>query len=524
MDTPDPHPPTSPTFEPNVGPPTSRRPDRGTPLTLGLAWVLTIVGFLTVAFLQGAKSEAPPEATPAPADAVAAETIPAPPSADVAMASKLMVNLFNASREGEAGEAEFQRARETGQLNMIIRLMTGDESDPEAQSIAKTWNDRIRLSAVVADLAGRERALEDLDAIEERVLHPTLDDAPPAAGFDQDLHDFRAIYNGETLPDEARERLVKRHGWFAELALVADLPPSDPAKDELVEHRWLVTIGAVVLGLVFLTGILAGCTLLITACVLKLVGRMRPRFEPPSPGGSVYLETFAAFVFGFLGVMGVALTLGLLREGGAFELSDMGLESAVMATQWGLGLAVFWPVVRGVPWSEARRALGWHAPRGVLREVVAGFLGYLCGIPLMMLGALVTLVLVAITTWLKGAEPEPIRTDAADLVTQASTGTLILLGSLVVIWAPLVEETIFRGALYRHFRGRLHFIFAAPITALLFAFMHSYGILFTPPLIMLAMVFASLREWRGSIIPCVVAHCLQNSVAFTMMIVLFRMA
>ena len=71
---------------------------------------------------------------------------------------------------------------------------------------------------------------------------------------------------------------------------------------------------------------------------------------------------------------------------------------------------------------------------------------------------------------------------------------------------PIVEESIFRGALYRHFRGRAGVFVCALGTAFLFAFLHSYGPLATGPLIALGFTFAMIREWRGSIIAKTFPH------------------
>jgi membrane protease YdiL (CAAX protease family) len=91
---------------------------------------------------------------------------------------------------------------------------------------------------------------------------------------------------------------------------------------------------------------------------------------------------------------------------------------------------------------------------------------------------------------------------------------IMLLFVLATTWAPIVEESIFRGALYRHLRGRLHWVAAGLLSGVLFAFMHDYGPLMVAPLIALGFMFAFMREWRGSIIAPMTAHFIHN---FTLM-------
>jgi len=94
---------------------------------------------------------------------------------------------------------------------------------------------------------------------------------------------------------------------------------------------------------------------------------------------------------------------------------------------------------------------------------------------------------------------------------------------LATLWAPLTEEMIFRGALFKYFRGRLHWVFAGLLTATLFAFMHKYGPMLVAPLIALGFMFSFMREWRGSIIAAMTAHFIHNATLFIFMITLIQL-
>jgi membrane protease YdiL (CAAX protease family) len=99
---------------------------------------------------------------------------------------------------------------------------------------------------------------------------------------------------------------------------------------------------------------------------------------------------------------------------------------------------------------------------------------------------------------------------------------VLQLGLLACVGAPIVEETMFRGALLGHLRTRLGWWVSAPVVSLIFAAIHPQGWVAIPTLGAIAMVLAALREVRGSIIASMTAHALNNGVAVTMMVLLMK--
>ncbi len=76
---------------------------------------------------------------------------------------------------------------------------------------------------------------------------------------------------------------------------------------------------------------------------------------------------------------------------------------------------------------------------------------------------------------------------------------------------------MFRGLLYRHLReastrfGRVAGVFfSAALTSFVFAVIHPQGLLGIPVLATLAFGFALMREWRGTLVPSMVAHAVHN--------------
>jgi membrane protease YdiL (CAAX protease family) len=85
---------------------------------------------------------------------------------------------------------------------------------------------------------------------------------------------------------------------------------------------------------------------------------------------------------------------------------------------------------------------------------------------------------------------------------------------LIVLAAPIVEELCFRGMLFGGLRERLPKYAAALIAGTVFGLLHVFtGITAVPPLIALGFIFCLLYEKTGSIVPGILLHALNNSVA-----------
>jgi CAAX protease family protein len=95
-----------------------------------------------------------------------------------------------------------------------------------------------------------------------------------------------------------------------------------------------------------------------------------------------------------------------------------------------------------------------------------------------------------------------------------SFGSLPIQILLIVIAAPISEEVCFRGLLYGGLRRRVPRVAAALLVGLIFGALHATtGISAVPPLIAFGFVFCLLYEKTGSIVPGIILHMLNNSVA-----------
>lgn len=85
---------------------------------------------------------------------------------------------------------------------------------------------------------------------------------------------------------------------------------------------------------------------------------------------------------------------------------------------------------------------------------------------------------------------------------------------LIVVLAPVSEEICFRGMLYGGLREKLPRVGAALIAAAIFGGLHALtGVSAVPPLIAFGFLLSLLYEKTGSIVPGIVLHMLNNSVA-----------
>jgi membrane protease YdiL (CAAX protease family) len=300
------------------------------------------------------------------------------------------------------------------------------------------------------------------------------------------------------------------------------LPETDAQRQSVVGrgHGAFIALGVIMVGVVF--ALMAGFVLLMVGLVLGLSGKMRPAIARPRTGSPLWLETFAVFVGGFLLLQLIMAAIEMTAPKGA----TWPLWANLLG-QWGLALLVFWPVVRGMSAERFRGEIGWHRGRGFFREVGAGVLAYLAALPIYFGVAFIVVAATLAYREISGLEdppPMPDNNKVIELFSKGGPGIAILLASLVVLWAPLVEETMFRGALYRAVRSPLGAVGAGLLTAAFFAVMHAYAPVQLILVGTLGVVFAYMREWRGSLIPSMTAHCLHNSIVLSVMLIMLQLA
>jgi len=372
-----------------------------------------------------------------------------------------------AGRGGGAGEGPSSAEEFSGRFALGAARTVGPEMGAKQLRAfdAASPAERLRMVPVVAEVVGPERARAELERMRGRA---------PAADFEI----LWRIY-AEASPPVPDAGFVRRNGWFARLALSHGLPDDHPLRREILRGARRAFLGATLCALGGLAALLAGIVLLPLGLSALRQGRLRFAYEPPPPaaGDRCWLETATILL---AGVIGVALL------GGPW--------------MWALALVPLWPLARGVARAEWRAGLGLARGRGVAREVGAGLVGYLAGMPVYAAGLVATYLLARLLG-------EPVNHPAIEGASGEGALRLLL---ATCVWAPLVEETGCRGAFHRYLRSRMARLAAAALNGLVFAFIHPQGLAAIPALLAIGGWFAILREWRGSLVPCIAAHAVHN--------------
>jgi membrane protease YdiL (CAAX protease family) len=367
----------------------------------------------------------------------------------------------------------------------------------QALQMQKNQSLRKKLATVpiLAEVSGREAALKELQQLQAE----RSDDS-----VDRELRAFTQLYRGGEVSLNPQQRLsIKKYGWIGKLALSQDKSVYDPARSAILRtaFRLVILWGIMLFGILALLA--AGTVLLIVAIVFWTKGKLRSHLTMPENPGSSMLEAFAIYLTGFMALPALLL---LLFPGSRVGSSLLALLAVI--------IAIIWPRLRGSDWKNYRAALGWNRGQGFFREIGAGILGYIAGLPLLV----VAVVLVAIVSRYVGKIPSHPLFDQAN----PSALYLLVLGILACVWAPIVEETFFRGVLFGYFRRHASWVASGILSALLFAMVHPQGWLGAPAIGMIGFTLSAIREWRGSLIASMSAHALNNASVMVLLILILN--
>jgi membrane protease YdiL (CAAX protease family) len=148
--------------------------------------------------------------------------------------------------------------------------------------------------------------------------------------------------------------------------------------------------------------------------------------------------------------------------------------------------------------------LGWRA-RDAVKWAVGGYIALLppLAVSLLIVGALTKMFPHVKTP----------RNPAADMVLALHGWQLALLFVLVCVVAPLIEELLFRGLLFRALEKRYGLLIGAVAAGLIFGGIHPQLPFGFPPLFVLGVGLCYLYRISGSIVPGVLLHAANNTLA-----------
>jgi membrane protease YdiL (CAAX protease family) len=358
---------------------------------------------------------------------------------------------------------------------------------------SRTPEDKIRLSILAGENISPEAALMRLSELESN----------SSGELAADVRTIRTIYEDgpNALEPAAREKLTRRYGYLGRLALAYGVPANQEPRKSLLAEALRFVVRLSLLGMGFGALLMLSLGFFVAGCVWFFKGKITRAHIPNTSSEQVFLEAFALYLVLFL------VSGRVLRFFGATSIQWTWITLLILPVVWK------WAALR-ISAGELREAFGWHQGRGFVREAGAGLAGYFAGMPFIAVGCFVTILLSRYT----GIQPgSPILQELAGSPLQ-----IVGLYGVACVFAPVMEETMFRGALHHHLRQRWRFLLSAPIVSVIFAMLHPQGWVALPALGAIAMVLAGLREWRGSLIAPMAAHGFNNFLAVTAALLVFK--
>lgn len=164
-----------------------------------------------------------------------------------------------------------------------------------------------------------------------------------------------------------------------------------------------------------------------------------------------------------------------------------------------VGVLSLFLIIQGKnPWAWSE--FGWHTTR---KQISYG-LATLC----------FTYPLVMFCSWLSSSLFQDTSDNPMITALEHTTNPWIVLSLFVMasVMAPLVEETLFRGLLFRALAARLPFWGAALVSGFIFAIGHGELVVILP-ITILGIAFAYLARKTGNLWPSAIAHGVFNTLA-----------
>jgi len=329
---------------------------------------------------------------------------------------------------------------------------------------------------------------------------------------------WESIYGEGALTKESLSSIKKRlrslHlGWYEHLVLAAAYRKvGDPASAADQYNALVRKCAPTFFALIGITFLLVGAgaiglVLNVIAFMLRSQGKLKfGALNKTALPGRFLLETFALYFF--------------LQHGPPLFFAERWRMVWLLIPLELLPLAsLVWLYSQLKPLRLDFSAIGlrWQ---GWWKEVGWGIVGYLTAFP-WMAGALFVFALVVKNFHL----PRPYHPIQDTLERGPNAPMLTFLFILAAVLAPVMEEIFFRGALHGALRQWGGPLVGAVLSATFFALLHPQTAtlpIFGLPIFALGVLFACLYELRGSLIPNIVAHGINNGLVLAIYVMVTR--
>lgn len=313
-------------------------------------------------------------------------------------------------------------------------------------------------------------------------------------------------------------------GWYESLALADLYARGGLSKEARAEHEKAVNdaVRTVVMlvALLAVVGILGfiGISVIALYIIAGVAGKL-PVEEPIPPE---YRQAVAgwfleAFVFYLAVVIGTQVLAGVALASKALIGGSLSPETIVFATA---GVYTIGGAIAVIYLAYRLRAAGFSwktvglTSKNPLLDVGWGILGYAAALPMLLIASLLSQVIARYI-------PTPSNPIIPIFLQSNTLFERLILLALTIVVAPFFEELFFRGVLFHSFQAKWGVRLGLVISAVVFAAVHPLPLGFLP-IFVLGYVLATLLYRRGSLLPCMVMHGLNNCIAFLVLSILTR--
>ncbi|MEM9410029.1 MAG: type II CAAX endopeptidase family protein [Planctomycetota bacterium] len=319
------------------------------------------------------------------------------------------------------------------------------------------------------------------------------------------------------LGEEEKQQLIDRLGWPGRLLLYPKESPNEEAREKL-ESEGFKTIIVATLAMVAGFFAIIGALVAVFALMAIFAARgVRPRFYDPTNYSFVYIETFAIWLVGFFGSQVLLQQLLAVFQ---FEKWTLALTPVIF---FGSLIVLAWPRIRGIPFGKIRKDIGLELRNPFVEVAIGGVSYFALMIPMVVgigISVLIGLGLSMIETIQDFESTGPAGHPIADEIAAGGWMSSIMIIVSACVAAPIVEEIMFRGVLYRYLRDMtsknkargISVAGSSIVGGLIFAMVHPQGLIGIPILTTLAIGFSLVREWRNSLIAPMVMHAMNNGI------------
>ena len=386
-----------------------------------------------------------------------------------------------------------------------------------AELDAGCYEQRICYSILLNEVENPSEALDYLEILDGKVADYDLELTEDQTRMREVVYELVSNYesgdlDSDSVPAADREFLKDKLDWVGELALYPAESPHQSERSAVVSQAFGLTIGALFAMMFGMLCGFAGFILSIVFLVMLFSGKLKSNFANHDTDHNIYIETFAIWISLFFG------------SSMALQLSGVEDPTVLMLLQpvifFGSLLSLGWPVLRGVSFAQVRQDIGWTF-QNPFKEISAAFGAYLALLPFLLPGLI--MIVIIMTVFAGTSEPHEFARQSApghpiqEDIMSGNFVTICFVFLATCVAAPIVEETMFRGVLYRHLRDLtlswqtwVSVAFSAVLNGLIFAAIHPQGMVAIPVLATLAIGFTLARQWRGSLLAPMTMHAIHN--------------